>query len=292
VYLQIVGTGIALVYLLGVASDVAASFTAERENDTWISLITTPLTGTELFRAKMLGAVWNIRYTAVVVVGLWALGALVDSVHPIGMLAVLAELVAFTAFTAALGTWISLRSRQTMQALARVMVSLLVLSAGSPLFMMLVLGQRPIALVASGPLLLAVSLASSADIRGESVAGAFGPGPNWALETIWSGHGPEMALTCLASVVGATVAAWLLARHACRGFDAYVDRPVVTGPGAGPIAAQPALEAGELMTDQERMFESRSKRKLTLGFPGRRIPATGSASLERCGDHPHRVRHR
>jgi ABC-type transport system involved in multi-copper enzyme maturation permease subunit len=55
VYLRIVGTGVALVYLLGVASDAAAGFTAERENDTWLSLITTPLTGTELFRAKMLG---------------------------------------------------------------------------------------------------------------------------------------------------------------------------------------------------------------------------------------------
>jgi ABC-type transport system involved in multi-copper enzyme maturation permease subunit len=232
-YLRIVGTGIALVYLLGVASDAAASFTAERENDTWISLITTPLTGTELFRAKMLGAVWNIRYTAVVVAGLWALGVLVDSVHPLGMLAVLAELAAFTAFTAALGTWISLRSRQTMQALARVMASLLVLSAGSPLLMTLVLGRRPMVLVACGPVLLAASLASPADIRGEPVAGSLGPGPNAALETLWSGHGPEMALTCVASVVGAAFAAWLLIRHAYRGFDTYVDRPVITGPGAG-----------------------------------------------------------
>jgi hypothetical protein len=90
------------------------------------------------------------------------------------------------------------------------------------------------ALAACGPLLLAASLASPADIRGEPVAGSFGPGPNSALETIWSGHGPEMALTCLASVVGATLAAWLLARHACRGFDAYVDRPVITGPHHGP----------------------------------------------------------
>jgi hypothetical protein len=231
VYLRIVGTGIALVYLLGVASDAAAGFTAERENDTWISLITTPLTGTELFRAEMLGAVWNIRYTAAVVVGLWGLGVLIESVHPLGMLAVLAEMAAFTAFTAALGTWISLRSRQTMQALARVMASLLVLGVGSPLLMTLALGQRPIALVACGPVLLAASLASPADIRGVPVAGSLGPGPNPALETIWSGYGPEMALTCLASALGAALAAWLLIRHACRGFDAYVDRPVITGPG-------------------------------------------------------------
>src|SRR5262249_45728884 len=151
------------------------------------------------------------------------------------------EMAAFTGFTTALGTWISLRSQQTMHALSRVMASLLVLSAGSPLVATLILGPRPIALVACGPVLLAASLASLADIRGEPAAGSFGPGPNAALETIWSGHGPEMALTCLASVLGATLAAWLLRRHACRGFDAYVDRPVITGPGARPITVRRAL---------------------------------------------------
>jgi hypothetical protein len=175
------------------------------------------------------------------------------------MLLVLVELAAFTAFTAALGTWISLRSGQTMQALARVMASLLVHSMGSPLLMAPVLGQRPIALVACGPVLLAASLASAADIRGEPVAGSFGPGPNPALETIWSGHGPEMALTCLASVRGAALAAWLLTRHACRGFDAHVDRPVITGPGVGPFANY-----------QESVSRSRRGRKWTLAFPGQR----------------------
>jgi hypothetical protein len=84
------------------------------------------------------------------------------------MLAVLAELAAFTV---ALGTWISLRSWQTMQALARLMASLLVLSAGSPQLIVLVLGQRPIALVACGLLLLAASLTSPVEIQGKPVAG-------------------------------------------------------------------------------------------------------------------------
>jgi hypothetical protein len=146
-----------------------------------------------------------------------------------------AVLVAMAASTAALGTWISLRSRQTMQALARVMVSLLVLSAGLPLLMVLVLGQRPMALVACGPVLLAVSLASPADIQGVPVAGSFGSGPRLALERIWSGQGPEMAPTCLASVLGGTLAARLLTHHACRGFDAYVDRPGLADPGPGRL---------------------------------------------------------
>jgi ABC-type transport system involved in multi-copper enzyme maturation permease subunit len=221
-YLRIVGTGVALVYLLGVASDAAASFTSERENDTWISLITTPLTGTEIIRAKMLGAIWNIRHTAGVLVGLWGVGLLVGSLHPLGVLAALAELAAFTAFTAALGTWISLRARHTMQALARVMASLLLLNAGSLLFTLPVLGRRPLALAACGPLLLAAS--------------SFGLAPTPALEAIGvgpgQGQGPEMLLTCVVRVVGAAAAAWALARSACRGFDAYLDRPAITGPTA------------------------------------------------------------
>jgi hypothetical protein len=158
------------------------------------------------------------------------------------MLAAVTELAAFTAFAAALGTWISLRSRDTMQALARVMASLLVLGGGSLVLAIPVLGARPLALVACAPLVLAASLASPADVQGLPVAGSFGPGPTWALETIWRVHGPEMALTCAASVVGAAFAAWVLIRRACRGFDAYLDRPAIAGPGTahgpGHVASQ------------------------------------------------------
>src|SRR5262249_3288717 len=42
------------------------------------------------------------------------------------------------------------------------------------------------------------------------------------------------------------LAAWLLTRHACYGFDAYVDRPVVSGHGGGPVLTRQALEDLEL----------------------------------------------
>ena len=197
-YLRIIGTGIALVYLLGVASDAAASLTSERENETWISLITTPLTGTEIIRAKMLGAIWEIRHTAIVLAALWLLGVLVGSVHPLGLLAALIELAAFTWFTAALGTWISLRARHTMQAMGRVMASLLLISGGSLLVTLPILAVRPLALTACGPLLLALTLASHGDLQGKPAAGSFGLVPDSVLGAVWVGRGPEMALTCLA----------------------------------------------------------------------------------------------
>jgi ABC-type transport system involved in multi-copper enzyme maturation permease subunit len=224
-YLRIVATSVALVYLLGVASDAAASLTWEREKETWISLIATPLTGTEILRAKMLGAIWTLRHTAVVLVVLWLVGVAAGSVHPLGVLAVLAELAAFTWFAAALGTWISLRAEHTMQALARVMACLLLLNAGPFLIALPLLSLRPLILTGSAPLLLAASLVSHGEVQGIPAAGAFGLVPDAMAARFWLGRGPELALTCLLSVTGALLAARALTRSACRGFDAWIDRP-------------------------------------------------------------------
>jgi ABC-type transport system involved in multi-copper enzyme maturation permease subunit len=225
VYLRIIGTGVALVFLLGVASDAAASLTWEREKETWISLIATPLTGTEILRAKRIGAVWSLRPTALVLAALWLAGVAAGSVHPLGLLAVLAELAAFTWFSAALGTWISLRSEQTMQALARVMACLLGLNGGALLIALPLLSLRPLALTGSGPLLLAASLVSYGEVQGRPAAGAFGVVPDAMVARFWAGRTPEMALACLLGVLGAALAAWALTRSACRGFDAWIDRP-------------------------------------------------------------------
>jgi ABC-type transport system involved in multi-copper enzyme maturation permease subunit len=240
-FLRIVGTGIALVYLLGVASDAAAGITSEREEETWISLIATPLTGSEIIRAKMLGAIWNVRHTAAVLTALWLVGVLAGSVHPLGLLAAAAELAAYTWLTTALGTWISLRAEHTMQAIGRVMARLLIVCGGSLLISVPMLGLRPLALAACGPLLLAFSLASSGDLQGRPASGSFGQVPDAVLAAIWVGRVPEMALTCLASVLGAALGAWALTRSACRGFDACLDRPTLGDSSSGPAAVATAV---------------------------------------------------
>jgi hypothetical protein len=224
-YLRIVGTGVALVMLLGVASDAAAGLTSEREKDTWISLIATPLTGTQIIRAKILGAIGNTRYMAVVLMVLWMVGVGTGAVHPLGPVAAAVELAVLVVFTAALGTWISLRARHTMQALGRVMASLLVLFGGSFIAAVPVLGLRPLALAGSGPILLAASLASYAEVQGKPRAGAFGLVSDAAIAACWAGRAPEMALAWGLSGAGWALAAWLLARSACRRFDACHDRP-------------------------------------------------------------------
>ncbi len=199
VYLRIVGTGIALVIALGVASDAAAGITSEREKDTWISLIATPLTGAEIVRAKLLGAVWNTRHMAIVLGLLGIVGILAGSLHPLGLLLALSELAAFTWFAAALGTWISLRTGATMGAVARVMACLLIVNGGPVLITLPLLSFRPLSLVGCPPALLAASLASYGEYSGGPVVS--GPGSFWdtMLSELWVGHGTEMVVACLAS---------------------------------------------------------------------------------------------
>lgn len=230
-YLRVVATGVSLVFLLGVASDAAAGMTTEHERDTWISLIATPLTGAEIVRAKLIGAIWGIRHAAVVLVLLWGAGVAAGSVHPLGLLLVALELAAATWFAAALGTWVSLRAKDTMRALSRTMASLVLVSGGSLLLTLPLLSVRPLALVGCTPVLLAASLASYADVLGQAPGGAAGLSKIVAGQ-LWAGHTWEMIAVSFASAVAYAAAALALTRAAFRGFDAQLDRPAVEGPGA------------------------------------------------------------
>ena len=226
-YLRIVGTGISLVVALGVASDAAAGITTEREKDTWISLISTPLSGMEIVRAKMLGAAWSTRHTAAVLVVLGLAGVLAGSLHPLGLLAVLLELAALTWFAAALGTWISLRSQDTTRAVARVMAGLVLVNGGSLLVTLPLLSFRPLAFVGCTPVLLAASLASYGDVLAQPAVSTLGSISDTGLSRLWFGHGTEMFVAVLANVLGYAAGAWALTRSAGRGFDAQLDRPPV-----------------------------------------------------------------
>ena len=203
--------------------------TAERERDTWISLVATPLTGREIVRAKLLGAVWGVRHAAAVAALLGLAGALAGSVHPVGLVLVAAELAAYAAFAAALGTWVSLPVRRHAAGRGR--------DPGVP-----AAGERRPDAGHGGPLARAAAGAGRVRAgdarpvagvarRGAGAAGGEQPGgvTDAMVASLWAGHGAEVWLACLASVAGYATAAWALTRSACRGFD--VARPAV---GGGP----------------------------------------------------------
>jgi ABC-type transport system involved in multi-copper enzyme maturation permease subunit len=105
-------------WMLGTAAVAAGSITTERESDTWVSLLSTPLTGLEIVRAKLLGSVVRFKWLGVMLGLLWLVGAGVGAIHPLGLLLALAELPIFLGFAAALGVACSLESKTTTRALA------------------------------------------------------------------------------------------------------------------------------------------------------------------------------
>ena len=111
-------------WLLAVAGASAASIAIEREEDTWVSLTATPLTGWQIVRGKVLGAVWNQRGFAAVLGFIWLLGLVTGAVQPLGALASVALVGVLTWLVAAVGIHASLQATTTSRALARAIVAL------------------------------------------------------------------------------------------------------------------------------------------------------------------------
>ncbi len=130
IFLRGVGTTIFVLWSLGIASSSAGSLSSEREEDQWTSLISTPLSGHEIIRAKMIGPVWALRRLAYLLFFLWGAGLVVGAIHPFGLLACLIEFAVFTWFMVALGTSFSLRSKNSTRSLASTMALLIFLNGG------------------------------------------------------------------------------------------------------------------------------------------------------------------
>ena len=136
-----------LFYVLMVFGAAAESVAAERERQTWLGLIATPLTGWEILRAKMLGSIWKTRGLAFLMLALWIVGLLAGAVHPLGFLAAFAGLGVSCWFLAALGVSTSLWSRDRGQATGKVLGPLM-LSLGLSALPFLLPGTASVVLAA------------------------------------------------------------------------------------------------------------------------------------------------
>jgi hypothetical protein len=121
-------------WLLAVAGACASSVTIEREEDTWVSLTATPLTGWEIVRAKILGAIWNQRGFGAVLIFLWSLALVTGVVYPTRVLASVALVALLTGLAAAIGVHASMRSHSTSRAVASTILTLSVFN-GYPLLL-------------------------------------------------------------------------------------------------------------------------------------------------------------
>ncbi len=121
-------------WLLAVASAGAVAIISEREDDTWTSLTTTLVTGPEVIRAKVLGALWGTRRLALAVLAVIVVGVLGGGIHPLGAFAAVLGMAAYGGFTAALGVCISMWAKNSTRALVYTLLLWLQINFG-PLFL-------------------------------------------------------------------------------------------------------------------------------------------------------------
>ncbi len=209
-FLRVVCAVLYVLWLLGIASSAASGVSSEREEDQWLALTSTPLSGEEILRAKMIGPVWGLRFLAYLLFALWGVGLVVGSIHPFGLIAGLVEFAVFTWFLTALGTFFSLRSKNSTRSLATTMALLIFLNGGY-LFCCIPFRPNTAAIIGgSTPVIFAVSMFSVEDLNRDSMR--------------YSRSG-EAVVACVIGVLFYGVAAAGLTASLFSSFDTVVDRP-------------------------------------------------------------------
>ena len=120
-----------LLYLLGilkVAGMAAGAITSEHEEDTWVSMTSSVLTGREIIIAKLVGALARGRQLAEVIIALAVVGIVLGVLHVLSIPALIVALGVYGWFAAALGLWVSLQLRSTWRAQFLTVASLLLIN--------------------------------------------------------------------------------------------------------------------------------------------------------------------
>ena len=116
--------GLMFLWLISLGTASAASIALEREQDTWLSLLATPLDGMEILRGKMLGPLRATAPLALPILLLWLVGLAAGSIHPLGLGLAFLGFCLFTWAVVALGTFASLQARTAWQAQGVVLATL------------------------------------------------------------------------------------------------------------------------------------------------------------------------
>ena len=204
------GTGM----LLLLAARAAGLFTQEKERDTWLSLMATPLTGGEIVRGKTWGNLYSLRWAFVVLLACWSLGFFIapDSLLTILVLSLVFLLSAW--YVTNLGLFFSLRNKTTLRAMGATLGTLFFTGGGYLFCCCMVVASTggdgaEIMLAACIPFLImfpAMSFADSSAMAEPELAFAFGLG-----------------------MIGYFVVSIILARYLSTRFDRLADRVVTQG---------------------------------------------------------------
>lgn len=120
--------GSLLLLLLGARA--SGLVTIEKERDCWISLLATPLTGSEIMRGKMLGNLYSARWGAFLLVFAWALAAIFDVRYLIVAAIMAGALLVCAWFVTNLGLLFSLRSQTSLRAMGLTLLTGIFIGGG------------------------------------------------------------------------------------------------------------------------------------------------------------------
>ncbi|MDB5350479.1 MAG: hypothetical protein JWN86_1726 [Planctomycetota bacterium] len=224
--LRIVGTIYYVLIMVCVSASSAGSITSEREAETWLSLVASPLEGREILRAKRAGVRKRARPLVALLISLWLLGLVSGAIHPLGFLVAVGASLVYFRFAVALGTFVSLISSTTGRAIAATVAVLLFVNGGY-LLCCLPIASGSATLLGCTPFLLAVAPLSYDDARA-----FFEFFPTFSMYReggilLWAG---------LASLLCYGIGAFGLNAWADVEFDRAVSRPTRSGPASPRIS--------------------------------------------------------
>jgi len=116
--------------LLLLTARAAGSITSEKERDSWVSLISTPLEAGQIIKAKILGSLWSLRGLVPFLAVVWLPALVLRPDCFLGIAFSLLDLGILAAFTATLGVYCSLCSKNTLRAMGAALGIAILLGGG------------------------------------------------------------------------------------------------------------------------------------------------------------------
>ena len=130
VWVRISSCIISTLTLLAVAVRASNCISNERDKQTWDSLLTTPMSGHEMFFGKWLGNITGVRLGWCWMLGIWVVGILTGGMHPLALPLLIGAWFVYAGFLSTLGCWFSLQSRSSLRATVGTLVATTVLGVG------------------------------------------------------------------------------------------------------------------------------------------------------------------
>ncbi|MFO0954067.1 MAG: hypothetical protein U0835_23510 [Isosphaeraceae bacterium] len=241
---------LAFIFSLVAGAMVAESLQAERRKNTWIVLLSTPLSGREILAEKQAEILrkWRPIFLAVGLV--WASGLVLGALHPVGLVFSLLGLTALVRITSAVAMHSGVKSIERENGLAGGLLILVAVSLG--FWLLTVVSHRAelaVSAIFSPIMLMMISALTADEVRSLLAPGKFAGIPTLGLFAQYGGG----RWAALAVAIGPVVQLWLARRVELAAFAAWdeaVGRPVrpartvgnaqLTGPTVLPAVAETA----------------------------------------------------